>query len=192
MQRLWESGSTALNDGLIAFSNCMQVGLFGTMIGMGFMHLVRDYCPEDCHDSQPTHKRKQYRYYFGIGGGFKHCSEETMWTYVHSLHAWPVRHLVYTCDSSFAVYLLWWVMFCNWTGFVFLVQCFFVNILILIMIKIVLMIMIVSLLILILWLGSMTLLYIPWQTKSHHLTIEYKSQCRFPNHSYKLIKVPGS
>lgn len=24
-----------------------MVGLFGTMIGMGFMHLVRDYCPED-------------------------------------------------------------------------------------------------------------------------------------------------
>ena len=24
----------------------IQVGLFGTMIGMGFMHLVRDHCPE--------------------------------------------------------------------------------------------------------------------------------------------------
>ena len=24
-----------------------MVGLFGTMIGMGFMHLVREYCPED-------------------------------------------------------------------------------------------------------------------------------------------------
>ena len=32
-------------------SKCIQVGLFGTMIGMGFMHLVRDYCPEDCYDS---------------------------------------------------------------------------------------------------------------------------------------------